>query len=98
MMSGATPPNIHVPLTIEGQDMSMPLDTGCALTLAPKRFYNKYCSHLALKTTDLVLNTYTNEKINPLGEVTVRVRYKDTVKTLPLLITRQGSTALFGRN
>ena len=76
----------------------MQLDTGCALTLAPKYFYDKFCSHLPLKPTEVILTTYTGEKIKPLEEVNVDVDYANRNYSLPLLIVNAGNTALLGRN
>ena len=90
--------DIKVPLKIEGLPTEMQLDTGCAFTLAPKSFYDKFCSHIPLKPTEVVLSTYTGEKINPLGEVKVDVEYGNSIYPLPLLILNTGTTPLFGRN
>lgn len=58
---------ISVPLKIENKDCHLQLDTGCALSLAPKSFYEQFCSHIPLKPTTVMLSTYTGEKIKPLG-------------------------------
>ena len=90
--------DIKVPLKIEGLPAEMQLDTGCAFTLALKYFYDKFCSHLPLKPTEVILTTYTGEKIKPLGEVKVDVEYANRNYSLPLLIVNAGTTAPFGRN
>ena len=90
--------DIKVPLKIEGLPAEMQLDAGCAFTLAPKYFYEKFCSHLPLKSTEVILTTYTRDKIKPLGEVKVDVEYASRNYSLPLLIVNAGTTALFGRN
>ena len=87
-----------VPLNIENNDSMMPLDTGCALSLAPKAFYDRYISHLKLETTRVVLSTYTSENVHPIGQCVVNIRYNGKLFDLPLLITNEGSTPLFGRN
>lgn len=51
-----------------------------------------------MKPTSVVLSTYTGETVHPLGEVQVKVEYMGSQHTLPLLILREGTTALFGRN
>ena len=89
---------ISVPLKIENQECSLPLDTGCALSLAPQTFYEQFCSHIPLKPTAVRLSTYTGEKIQPLGQINVNVTYAGTQHSLPLLVVPQGSGVLFGRN
>lgn len=87
-----------IPIIIESKETKMQLDTGCSLSLAPKSFYDLYLSHCPLQSTSVVLSTYTGEKVHPLGEAMVKVEYKGVKYSLPLLITADGSCALFGRN
>jgi len=42
---------IHVPLTIEEHDDHIPLATGCALSLDPRKFYNDHLQHLQSRPT-----------------------------------------------
>ena len=90
--------DIKVPLFIEGLQAEMQLDTGCAFSVAPKSFYNKYCSHIPLQPTEVIFSTYTGERIHPLGEVMVDIEYSNKCYSLPLIIVNVGSTPLFGRN
>jgi hypothetical protein len=90
--------SVQVPLHVENSATEMQLDTGCALSLAPKSFYDSYLSHVPLQTTDIVMNTYSGEKLYPLGSVDVQVHYNNTKYKLPLIILPQGSVPLFGRN
>ena len=89
---------ILVPVKIHGTELDMQLDTGCALSLAPKAFYDEYCSHCPLKPTTKLLSTYTGERVKPLGECEVQLEYGSSTYSLPLLILRDGVCALFGRN
>ena len=89
---------ISVPVQIENEECCMQLDTGCALSLAPMAFYEKFCSHIPLTPTAVKLSTYTGEKIQPLGKINVTVTYAGTKYSLPLLVVPQGCGALFGRN
>ena len=89
---------ISVPVKIENNDCLMQLDTGCALSLAPLSFIKEVCPNVTLKPTNVVLSTYTGETVHPLGEVSVNVEYSGSQYSLPLLIVREGSCALFGRN
>jgi len=89
---------ISVPLKIENNDCLMQLDTGCALSLAPLSFIKEVCPDVTLKPTNVVLSTYTGETVHPLGEALVNIEYSGSQYSLPLLIVREGSCALFGRN
>ena len=89
---------ISVPVQIENEECCMQLDTGCALSLAPMAFYEKFCSHIPLTPTAVKLSTYTGEKIQPLGKINATVTYAGTEYSLPLLVVPQGCGALFGRN
>ena len=89
---------ISVPVVIENEECFMQLDTGCALSLDPKNFYDQFLSHIPLKPTAVKLSTYTGEKIQPLGQATVKVSYAGIQHSLPLLVVPHGSGPLFGRN
>ena len=63
-------------------------------TLAPKSFYDQFCSQIPLKPT-AVITTFTGETINPLGEVKVHVEYATRNYPLPLLIVNAGTMPHF---
>ena len=87
---------ISVPLKIEDQDCLMQLDTRCALYLAPISFVKQVCPDIEMKSTNLVLSTYTGKTVRPLGEAHVKVEYMGSQHTLPLLIVHEGTGVLFG--
>ena len=89
---------ISVPLKIEDQDCLMQLDTGCALSLAPITFVKQVCQDIKMKSTNVVLSTYTGETVRPLEEAHVKIEYMGLQHTLPLLIVHEDTGALFGRN
>ena len=73
-----------VPLKIEDQDCLMQLDTGCALSLAPITFVKQVCQDIKMKSTNVVLSTYTGETVRPLGVAHVKVEYMGSQHTLPI--------------
>ena len=89
---------ISVPLKTEDQDCLMQLDTGCALSLIPITFVKQVCPDIEMKSTNVVLSTYTGETVRPLGEAHVKVEYMGSQHILPLLIVHEGTGASFGRN
>uniref|UniRef100_A0A1I8H8K9 Reverse transcriptase domain-containing protein n=1 Tax=Macrostomum lignano TaxID=282301 RepID=A0A1I8H8K9_9PLAT len=74
------------------------LDTGSAVSLAPKSFYDQHLSHLPLRPSRTTLRTYTDQEFCPLGEVTVSINYEGQSYALPLLIVSEGGARLLGRN
>ena len=46
--------SIKVQLLIEGNEVAFQLDTGCGMSIVPKRFYNTYLKHLPLQPTSVV--------------------------------------------
>ena len=89
---------ISVPLKIENEDCLMQLDTGCALSPSPLIVLKQVCPEAKVKPTRVVLSKYTGETVHPLREVHVKVEYRGSQDTLPLLILHEGTTALFGQN
>ena len=97
-VSSSGPSQILVPLLIEGHAMDFQLDTGCAVSLVPSSFYNKFCRNAPLFPTSTLLSTYTGEKVVPMGQCSVSVKYKDASYDLPLLVVDTGTVPLLGRN
>ena len=97
-VNSVTKKDIVVPVRIGDKNLQMQLDTGCAYSLAPKTFYDKYCSNIPLNPTSLLLSTYTGETIYPLGEANVKLEISGKQYILPLIIVPQGTNPLFGRN
>ena len=97
-VNAITRSEISVDLKIENNNCSMQLGTGCALSLAPLCFFKNICPNVNITPTNVVLSTYTGETVRPLGEVLVKVEYSGTQKTLPLIVVKEGTSALFGRN
>ncbi len=87
-----------VPVLIEDTPVEMQLDTGCSLSLIPKLLYDEKFSHIPLQSADVILSTYTGEKISPLGQIQVNVKYKNSCYSMCLLVTPSGCKPLFGRN
>ena len=54
-----------IPVLIEDIEIELQLDTGCSLSLIYKSLYEKKFSRLPLQPTDVILFTYTGEKVSP---------------------------------
>ncbi len=83
---------------VEGQPLSMEIDTGAVVSVASDTFYKEHLQHLPLKTSSRQLRSYSGDKIELLGEVSVHVEYEAQKFEFPLTIVRGNKPALMGRN
>ena len=98
--SAVTTNKIWVHPLINNVRIRMELDTGSGLSLMTIRDFKAIFKKLPSLSTDrsIILNTYTGEKISPLGYAHVVVTVNRVSKTLPLWIVKKGNNPLFGRN
>ena len=73
------------------------MDTGAALSIISEKTRNTFFPREKLRPSDLVLKTYTNELLNVVGTLNVRVQFEDQSKKLALVVIGNGPS-LFGRN
>lgn len=78
--------------------ISFEIDTGAAVSVISELFYKEHFQHIKLNPTNLVLNSYTHEKIMPLGYLSVDVKYQGLTQQLPLYVIPNGSNPLLGRD
>ena len=88
---------IVITVQVNNATLPMELDTGASLSLISEATY-KALSLPALSHTDIILSTYTGEKISPLGCIDVKVMYQSQEATLPLLVVAGEGPNLIGRN
>ena len=72
-----------LPLKIQNNACNMQLDTGCALSLVPMRFFKIFCPDVDMQTANVVLSTYTGETVRLLGEAYVKVQYSGLQHSVP---------------
>ena len=89
---------IWVTPTVNGEPLEMELDTGSAVTVISKEHYMKNFEYLKLNVTHIRLQTYTGEKIIPLGILDVTVEINKQKKELQLYVIERGGAPLFGRD
>ncbi|KAK3747895.1 hypothetical protein QZH41_001360 [Actinostola sp. cb2023] len=98
--SSRSPP-YQVNIELNGKDLQMELDTGASLSIINAKTYETLWGgedRSPLQNTNMVLQTYTGEKINPKGIIEVSVAYgKQNVK-LPLHVVEGKGPALLGRD
>ncbi|KAK3738182.1 hypothetical protein QZH41_019573 [Actinostola sp. cb2023] len=65
---------------VDKEVIKMELDTGSAVTVLPAWKYKELWNDRPLKDTDVILRTYSGERIKPAGKATVQVEYGDQRK------------------
>jgi len=66
---------ITVDVQINGKQLQMEVATGAALSIVSERTWKTLFPGIALKEADIVLKTYTNERMAVKGELLVQVVY-----------------------
>ncbi|XP_041453560.1 uncharacterized protein K02A2.6-like [Lytechinus variegatus] len=95
------PPYI-VPVTIEGVELQMELDTGAAVSILTYDDYLKHFKHVQLQAIRRPLRVYGGARLDLAGEIDVEVKYQymNQAMTLTLVVvkTSQHAPPLFGRS
>lgn len=84
-----------------GKDFNMEIDTGASLSVISEKKFEALCrgeSKFPVKKTNVILQTYTEEKVKPKGEVEVAVTYNGQETKLPLLVVEGGGPPLISKN
>lgn len=92
-------PEFMVEVGINGQVVSMELDTGSSVSLMSHCMYRTLWPQSKLKTSDIVLNTITGQPINVIGKTNVSVTYHEAVHAdLCLFVVETTGPPLLGRD
>ena len=89
---------IWVEVSVEGQPLSMELDTGSAVSILPYDTFLAKFPDKKLEKTSTVLRTYTGEQIIPVGCLTMQVVHLDQSCLLPLHVVHTKGPVLMGRD
>ncbi|GFO43474.1 phospholipid-translocating ATPase [Plakobranchus ocellatus] len=77
----------------------MELDTGSAVSvMAIDEYKEMFGKHPKMKPTKVCLRTYSNELIQALGRLPLKLDVSKQVKTLPLLILNKDGNPILGRD
>ena len=82
-----------VSVKVNGHLVDMLVDIGAVVSVVPKNIYRNQVP--LRKARDL--RSYSGDKLNLLGELTVTVEYNDQKYELPLVIVKGDKPSLFGR-
>ncbi|XP_064463517.1 uncharacterized protein K02A2.6-like [Ornithodoros turicata] len=73
-------------VSIEGQPVSMIVDTGASVSIMPKQLYEERFKKLPCQQTEVVLRTYAGGKLTVVGKLQVNVQYEGQSKILPIVV------------
>ena len=94
-----TSPPYLVSLKVNGQPLTMEVDTGAAVSLATESAVEALLPSVQLQPSNITLKTYTGETIPVKGTLSVDVDYEQHVyRGLKLLIVQGAGPSLLGRD
>ena len=76
----------------------MEVDTGAAYSVISNVTYKASFSDIKLRKSDVLLKTYTNERIRVIGQLNANVAYSQQKAALVLLVVAGKGPALIGRD
>ena len=90
---------VMVEIKVEGILMSFEIDTGSGLSIISEKTYRKFFSARKLEKSSIIVKTYSKERLNVLGFITVEAKL-DSIKypVLKLLVIAGNGINLLGRN
>ena len=97
-VQGAPPQPFTVELSVEGRPLTFEVDTGAAVTLISEATYNQQLNGKPLQESAVRLKTYTQERVQVLGEVSVQVSYGTQRGTYLLYVVKGTGVNLLGRD
>ncbi len=83
---------------VDGKSVQMEVDSGASLSVMSEGEFRQKFGESVLERTNIVLSTYSGEKMKPVGCFDVDVEYKGRSQRLPLVIMPGKTSALLGRN
>lgn len=88
---------VSLPISIEGQIITMEVDSGSAVSCISLETYEQHFKFMKIDKCDLNLKFYDGSKVKPIGVIRPLVRHKNICKQLELFIIDGGTTSLLGR-
>ena len=88
---------IFVTVEMDGKSVKLEVDTGSAISVIPKKKFDEIFLKRKLKSTDIILRTFSGEKLTPMGVTYIQVKHNNKMERLPLYVVQKGVAILFGR-
>jgi hypothetical protein len=82
---------------MDGKSVKLEVDTGSAISVIPKKKFDEIFLKRKLKSTDIILRTFSGEKLTPMGVTYIQVKHNNKMERLPLYVVQKGVAILFGR-
>ena len=89
---------IFVTVEMDGKSVKLEVDTGSAISVIPKKKFDEIFLKRKLKSTDIILRTFSGEKLTPMGVTYIQVKHNNKMERLPLYVVQKGVAILFGRD
>ena len=97
-VGGGTTPPIKVPMEINDKPVYMELDTGAAMTIMSETQFKELLPGVELRESNVLLKTYSGERLPVKGESVVRVQHNGQSQELVLTIVAGQGPSLLGRD
>lgn len=88
---------MSIPISVDGRELVMEIDTGASSSCISRRTYEEMFSELDLKPSSVVFKFYDGSRVQPLEVITPVVEYGGKRKSLDLFLVDKGVTSLVGR-
>ena len=89
---------ITVTLELNGKKLEMEVDTGATFSVISEATRQAVFPQETLRPSNLILKTYTNERMEVSGTLNMRVKYGDQEDKLVLIVVAGDGPSLLGRN
>ena len=83
---GGDTPRIAVTPKINGKSITMEVDTGAAVSIIPRKTWMDNFKKFPLKAANVVLTTYSHDKLAVLGQRLMSVELDGQTATLPIIV------------
>ena len=87
-----------VDLLVNGKQFAMEVDTGAAVSIISEATYKSFFTDSKLQKCDVVLRTYTDERMTVLRQFLVQITYGQQRKQLCLIVMSGDGQSLLGRD
>jgi hypothetical protein len=100
MRQDVTTPAFMLKIKLSGVMMDMEVDSGCAFSLISEQAARQVWQGQLpiMEDVGISLKTWTDSRLCLLGKTKVLVQYKETKKSLPVLVAQGKGPSLIGRN
>ena len=76
----------------------MELDTAAAVTIISEKYFKEFFENTPLSRSELLLQTYSGDRLTVLGTMNAVVQYEQQTQELPLTVVAGDGPSLLGRD